>query len=602
MAGTHAFHHLPLRKLGFDNAPAVPVDLRGMPDTLVRLGVKVKQYEQALQGLGRMYTIRGTTNRAYTFLYGDQPPDAKRARARERLRNFLHHNPLEIHAALAAEKISEQDDAPAGHNLTTVSLEDPRQWSMSWTTLPDVYSLGLPHLDEYAATVDVDQVGKATEAFFPTIANYGRSYNLLLTRKVRTADAGPWRDLFGTAWTADLDAAAEAGLLYVIDLRIYETLETHTVAGAPRFTPGTVTVLVQDAVTKAMTPELIRVAGGDNQPKIFARQSGSTTSSAWLYALQAAKVSVTVYGIWLGHVYQWHLVTAAMLMTMFDTLPPGHPARRLLEPQSSFLIPFDDVLLLQWTAAAPPTSISSSREFLELVDRYADGRGFFDDDPTVQLEHLGVTESDFTTAESWDGFPIVGDLLSIWNATGRYVDTYVDHAYPADHDVRADRQLAQWIAVSADPDGGNIGGLPAMDSKDALKRVLHSLIYRITAHGTSRLYRSANPVLTFVANFPPCLQEPTIPDPAESFDTRALHRFLPNTGTIGEMLHFYFIFWATPPYVPFVPLEGTDAELFFDDETSNDALIELREFVIDFVERHEPGTSQIWQWERNIEL
>jgi hypothetical protein len=78
-------------------------------------------------------------------------------------------------------------------------------------------------------------------------------------------------------------------------------------------------VLVKDAVTKALTPELSRVAGGGNEPKIFGRR-GSTTASAWLYALQAAKVSVTVYGIWLGHVYHWHLVTAAMLMTMFENL------------------------------------------------------------------------------------------------------------------------------------------------------------------------------------------------------------------------------------------------------------------------------------------
>ena len=35
---------------------------------------------------------------------------------------------------------------------------------------------------------------------------------------------------------------------------------------------------------------------------------------------------------------------------------------------------------------------------------------------------------------------------------------------------------------------------------------------------------------------------------------------------------------------------------------SNEALIELRRFVIDFVETHEPGTPQIWQRERNIEL
>jgi hypothetical protein len=602
MAGKHALHHLPLRKLGFEHAPAVPVDLPGLPDTLVRLGVKVKQYEQALQGLARTYTIRGTTARAYTFLYGDESPDARRARGRERLHNLLRRNPLEIHAALAAEKIDERDDDPPRHELTTVSLDDPRQWSMSWTTLPDVYRIGRPHLDEYAATVDVTQPDQATEAFFPTIARHGRSYNLFLTQKVRSADAETWRDLFGAAWTPALDEAAEAGLLYVIDLRIYEPMKAQTVAGAPRFTPSTVTVLVQDATTKALTPELIRVAGGGSQPKIFSRAGSTTTAAAWVYALQAAKVSVTVYGIWLGHVYQWHLVTAAMLMTMFQTLPADNPARRLLEPQSSFLIPFDDVLLLQWSAAAPPTSVASSRQFLELVDRYATDRRFFDDDPVTQLERLGITESDFTVTEPWDQFPIVGDLVAIWNATGRYVGTYVDHAYPADWDVEADRQLAGWIAESGDADGGNIRGLPAMDTKDSLKRVLHSLIYRITAHGTSRLYRSANPVLTFVANFPPCLQVATIPDPAESFDTQALHRFLPNTGTIGEMLHFYFIFWATPPYVPFVPLEGTETDLFFDDEASNEALIELRRFVIDFVEKREPDTPQIWQWERNIEL
>jgi hypothetical protein len=92
-----------------------------------------------------------------------------------------------------------------------------------------------------------------------------------------------------------------------------------------------------------------------------------------------------------------------------------------------------------------------------------------------------------------DQFPIAGDLLAIWNATDRYVNTYVDQAYPTDQDVQRGQQLQKWIAVSSKEDGGNIRGLPAMDSKDALMRVLRSLIYRITAHGFARLYRSANP-------------------------------------------------------------------------------------------------------------
>ena len=594
-------HQLPVRKLGFKYVPAVPVDISGMVDTLLKLGIKTKQYEQALQGLSKTFTIGGSTARAYNFLYGDEEADAKRGAARERLRGFLSRNPLEIHHSRAAEKLEEQDEELAQHHLTTLSLDDPTQWSMSWTTLPDVYTLGLPHLDEWAATVDVTQPEKATEAFFPTIARYGRSYNLILPKKVQSPDAGTWRDLFGSAWTPALDAAAKAGLLYVIDLRIYETLQPQTVAGSPRFTPSTVIVLVQDAATKALTPELIRVAGGGNDPKIFSRQ-GSSTPSAWVYALQAAKVSVTVYGIWIGHVYQWHIVTAAMLMTMFQNLSAKNPVRKLLEPQSSYLSPFDDVLLLQWNAAAPPTSIATGRQFLELIDLYAKGRQFFDDDPTTQLEQLGLTESDFRVQEPWDQFPIAGDLLAIWNATGRYVNTYVDQAYPTDQDVQRDQQVQKWIAESGKEDRGNIRGLPAMDSKHALTRVLHSLVYRITAHGTSRLYRSANPALTFVVNFPPCLQDATIPDPTDSFDTQALHRFLPKTGTIGSMMHFYFIFWASPPYVPFVPIGGLETELFFDDEVSNEALIELRRFIVGFIEKFEPDTPQIWQWERNIEL
>ena len=158
--------------------------------------------------------------------------------------------------------------------------------------------------------------------------------------------------LFGSAWTPALDAAAKAGLLYVIDFRIYETLQPQKVAGIPRFTPSTVTVLVQNPATKALTPELVRVAGGNNEPKVFSRQ-GSTTASAWVYALQAAKVSVTVFGVWLGHVYQWHIVTAAMVMTMFDNLSANHPVRKLLEPQSSYVIPFDNVLLLAFELGGP---------------------------------------------------------------------------------------------------------------------------------------------------------------------------------------------------------------------------------------------------------
>src|SRR5262245_6399857 len=112
-------------------------------------------------------------------------------------------------------------------------------------------------------------------------------------------------------------------------------------------------------------------------------------------------------------------------MTMFENLSTNNPARRLLELQSSYLIPFDAVLLLGWGSLAevPPTSIATGWQFLELTDLYAKERKFFDDDLTTTLEQLGITDSDFTVKEAWDQYPLVGELLAIWNATGRYVNS-----------------------------------------------------------------------------------------------------------------------------------------------------------------------------------
>jgi hypothetical protein len=67
------------------------------------------------------------------------------------------------------------------------------------------------------------------------------------------------------------------------------------------------------------------------------------------------------------------------------------------------------------------------------------------------------------------------------------------------------------------------------------------------------------------------------------------------------MLHFSSTFWASTPYVPLVPIGGSDTDLFFDDDASNGALIEFRDFIAGFVERFEPDMPQIWQWPRNIE-
>jgi hypothetical protein len=149
-----------------------------------------------------------------------------------------------------------------------------------------------------------------------------------------------------------------------------------------------------------------------------------------------------------------------------------------------------------------------------------------------------------------------------------------------------------------------------MDGKAALKGVLTSLIYRVTAHGTSRLNQAANPILTFTATFPPCLQTAEIPRPETPIDGTRVLPYLPKTGTIGSLITFLFTFIYSPPYEPFIPLAGVEADQSFTGATAaacNAALVRFRRDLEAFMTQWafeadvQGPPAQVHQWELNIE-
>jgi hypothetical protein len=597
-----SYPFLPTQSL-YPNLPGIPVDLEGMLETVLRLLVRQQQIAQAKLSLTNTYTIGGQTDTGYGFLFGDEGQLAK-TKGWTALQHELEQNPQQaVNQHLAqpvrtgrAPKPPSLPGAPAPR-----PLEAPDQFSISWATLPQVYQTAIGKLPTWSASLtDADA---ATKQFWPTIAQNGYGYNLILPQKVTQAKARSMRRHFRAIWSAEHEAMAAAGNLYLIDMSRFQSLPSNSVAGADRFTPSTVTLLSQDPRTKALTPIAITVSGtrGQNQ-QTFTKASASP--GAWLYALQAAKTSITVYGVWLGHVYQWHLVTAAMQGTMFNTFSSSHPVYQLLAPQSNYTIPFDDILLLFWPFIVPPTSLSNFVEFLGLANDFGAGRSYFDDDPKETLKRLGISAADFSVKTPWDQYPVVQRLLAIWDLVEAYATTFVQATYSSDAAVASDSALQAWMSAASTGNDGNISGLPKLDTRDALQRLLTSLLYRITVHGISRLNKTANPALTFVANFPHCLQRTDIPSPGASIDTTTLLKYLPNAETIGEAVNFYYIFVFSPPYVPFVPLGGVGTELFFPGDTGdprNQALIALRNGLAGFINGYEPDIPQRFQWPRNIE-
>lgn len=580
---------LPLLELGFVNCPAIPywVDAAGDPDlehvnaTLASLQARGAEGMPAYVGLSTKYTIDGQTHSAYEFLYG----------------------------------------SPLAPGATALALDKADEFTLPWTTYGDVYEDSQDLVKPLAKTL-LDATA-ATKAFWPTIASFGLPYYLLVLEKVDDAHATRFATEFGNVWTTlKLGSVQQAGLLYAIDTSILAELGPFTARdGTVRFTPGTITLLTQHPQTKELTPAAILLSTTNaGPPRVY-----GSKDPAWLYALQAAKTSITVWGIWLGHVYHLHIATAAMQMTMYNHLPADHVLRPLLEPQSQHLIDFDFVLLTTlFQKISPPTPVSGPLALVKLLDQFAENRTFLGDDPHAELKARGLVKEDFTEFEDWDRYPLAGWLLDVWKITHDYVKAVVEVLYKTDTEVKNDPGLKAWMDASGDPSQGNLR-LPKVETRDDLTKVLTSLLYRVNAHGGGTLVPAVNPVLAFVATFPPCLQSAAIIEPGTPVDpTMDLLPLLPHTGTIGEMTTFFFTFVYSLPSEPLIPSGGITAEPHFPPSQSacNPALFKYRQDIHDFVDTFvkdwneavarirgsSPGSppsyadNQYEQWSLSIEL
>ncbi len=483
--------------LGLRALPAIPVDILGIVDSLPRLLSRLVQTVPAKLALTNEYTINGRTATALEWLYerrlGGGESESPAVRALRELGQQLAEDPTRLLGSDSSGVIptagAQTESASARPH---VHLDDPRQFSMTWTNFDGLYQSVKPWEDFYAASLT--SVEDANAQFWPTISGNTNSLNLLILRKV---------------------ARFATGTLYVIDLDIFRTLQPHVIDGIDRFTPATKTWLWQDLETKALRPIRIRVSGYQGREQ----QTFTSTDPAWLYALQAAKTSIAVYGIWLGHVYSWHLVSGAMQATLKETLPVDHPLYLMLEPHSSYNIAFNNILFVLWLAIGPPTSLVGADEFFALCDEFAKTSAYFDNDPKTALRNLGLEQDDFTVHEAWDQFPAVRRYLDVWEATERYVGAVVDATYADDNDVIRDAALLSWIAAARSPESGNVRGLPRVRSRQTLKDVLTSLLYRITVHGVSHFNVTVHPALSFASNFPPCLHKRMIPPPDTALST-----------------------------------------------------------------------------------
>ncbi len=593
---------LPLKRKGFKNAPAYPFNIRRTVTALIYLIRRAKATQQAKYGLtgtdDDLYKIDNQEATAYAFCYAKNNHTLKENAYRDMIKQ-LQYNPLiffglgspdrstathsknkasvrQVRPHFNTSNAAADAEEASGEtiDLTVLSLKEPEQFDMSWTTFGNVKAKATEQL-KGKWVKSLTDAEEATKQFFPTMSKYGIAYNLLILQKVTAENVDNFKKgALAKVWTKEMDDLCKEKKLFIIDLRIFNVLtpqltnKNHKIWS---YTPATFTWLKQDD-NKDLHPFAVYIEGYEDKKEKISTQAQFYTyadhkETTWIYALQATKVSITVFGIWLGHVYPWHLITAAMSMTLYNYVDKDSYLYQLLGQKCNYLIGFNDALYLQWSIAAPPTSINTTNQFLQVVDKYAIGRGFYEDDPLTILATFGIHEEDFTVDKPWDKYPMIKDLLAVWVNVEKYVSTFVDICYEekdgksSDELIKADENLQKWIQKSIEK--GNIQGLSKIESVDGLKQFLTSFIYRFTVHGLGRLDNTANPAMTFVPNFPPTLHVKENPKPSTKIDTKELMKYLPKTGTIGMMMNFYFTFADSTPYESLIPVDGIDQHLHF---------------------------------------
>ena len=238
-----------------------------------------------------------------------------------------------------------------------------------------------------------------------------------------------------------------------------------------------------------------------------------------------------------------------MQMTMYNKLPPGHPLWPLLEPQSQSLIDFDFVLLMTEMlghdlAANAGAGSNGAAGAARHVRRRA--ATFFDDDPLQRAakprDRRQATSR--SRRKDWDAYPVVGDLLDIWEICRGVRDG--GRRRPLHERHRRGERHGPAGMDDREPAIRRTGNIRLPDDPDATtldRGADEPPLPGHRARGRKPDPSVVNPALAFVSNFPPCLQSTEIPEPGIKLsDARAARRDCRTRARCGGMTTFYFTF------------------------------------------------------------
>ncbi len=300
-------------------------------------------------------------------------------------------------------------------------------------------------------------------------------------------DNFPLTDSHLRAATGDNDtlgAALAEGRLFLCDYKILDGLSCGVFKGRQKYLWAPILALAMRAGAAGPSDGLVVVGIQCNQRPSEDNPIWTPSAGvAWDMARTCVQTADCHIGEIENHTGLCHLVAESVLLASHRELAPNHPLMVLLKPHFAFTQNTNQVMRRDFIAPTgfmveyqSPTDDSA----FELVHRTLSNFDFGASDLEAHLAARGMDDP-----ERMPWYPLRDDGLPVMRAIRNWVESYLEVYYPNDALVGADTEVRRWLAAIGDPNQGGLRGVPRVQTRSELARIVAAIIWRVTAfHST----------------------------------------------------------------------------------------------------------------------
>lgn len=297
-----------------------------------------------------------------------------------------------------------------------------------------------------------------------------------------------------------LQQAAEQKRLYVVDYAELDGARTTPVHGEERYLSAPIALFYLNSESRIGYPpadeqgflqpiaiQLEQTFDAVKSP-IFtpndAANAGDENHLKWRIAKYFVNVVCAIQHESIAHLGDCHLTLDPMIVATNRKLSENHPLMILLKPHFRFTININNSALhsLIIPGGVVATNVGPKIEDTwELIRQAHLAWQFDENNPDNIFDIRGVADI--------PDFPFRDDTKLLWQATKKWVDSYVSIYYPTQQDMLQDNELQAWVNELVSPNYAKVTGMRGLkatgdlkqpfviDNRDYLVKIIAQIIY-----------------------------------------------------------------------------------------------------------------------------